>query len=582
MTPTLGLPAVQGRSEPRAGWRDHLTGFAMCVVYIAILLATANDLAMSRDESFYVDAAESYARWFEQLGADSTAAMTPDAIARGWSYNHEHPALMKTLFAFSWMAQQKWHVFSNDSLAFRFPGMVTAGLLLWLVYIFGVRSFGRPVGAFAAVALALIPRVFYHAHLDCFDVPITFFLTLVTYCYWRSLTRPWWALATGLAYGLALATKHNAWLLPGVLLIHWLWCVWGEVRERRRDGPSEVSLVPWWLLAILTLGPLIFYGSWPWLWHETMPRLREYVAFHLHHDYYNIEYFGRNYFWPPFPISYPFVMTAFTVPVTILVLALGALLRRTRAFVPAWLAARFHATGPVTVDRRATDVLLLGALLQPLLVIALPSTPIFGGTKHWFPAYPFLALFAGVGFLYVTRGLRVLVGNQLPVARFFVRAVAALVLLAPALAETIHSHPFGLSHYGALAGGVPGAATLGMNRQFWGFTTGSVVPWLREQMPNGGTVWLCDTTWGSWRMLQRDGLLPENIRATPDLVRADYALVHHEKHFAEVDMQLWVAFGSVRPAHVLTYDGVPILSVYENPAHARRAAGSTHGTSGVR
>jgi hypothetical protein len=111
-----------------------------------------------------------------------------------------------------------------------------------------------------------------------------------------------------------------------------------------------------------------------------------------------------------------------------------------------------------------------------------------------------------------------------------------------------------------------------MNRQFWGFTTGSLVPWLRARMPEGGTVWICDTTWGAWRMLQRDGLLPDNIRPTPDLTRADYVIVHHEKHFAEVEMQAWIAFGSVAPVHVLTYDGVPIVTVYENPAHARRAA----------
>lgn len=579
MTPTLGVPAVNVLAEPRATWRDHLAGLLMCVVYVAVLLATANDLAMARDESFYVDAAQSYAGWFEQLGSDRAAALTPEAITRGWSYNHEHPALMKALFAFSWMAQQKWHVFPNDSLAFRFPGMVTAGLLLWLVYVFGVRTFGRAAGAFAAASLALMPRVFYHAHLDCFDVPIVFFLTLVTYCYWRSLTlsrfRALWVVATGVSYGLALATKHNAWLLPGVLVIHWVWAALGEVRARRRGGVREVSLVPWWLLAILTLGPLVFYASWPWIWHETLPRLREYAAFHLHHDYYNMEYFGRNYFWPPFPVSYPFVMTAFTVPVTTLVLALGALLRRTRAFLPASLAERalpqfLHATGVIRADRRATDVLFLGALLQPMLVIALPSTPIFGGTKHWFAAYPFLALFAGVGFVYVTRGFRQLVGQRIPSPRVVVRTLAALVLLAPSLAETAHSHPFALSHYGMLAGGVPGAATLGMNRQFWGFTTGSLVPWFKQQMPEGGTVWLCDTTWGAWRMLQRDGLLPENLRAAGDLAHADYALVHHEKHFAEVDFQIWVAFGTSTPATVLTYDGVPIVTVYENPAHARR------------
>ena len=104
-----------------------------------------------------------------------------------------------------------------------------------------------------------------------------------------------------------------------------------------------------------------------------------------------------------------------------------------------------------------------------------------------------------------------------------------------------------------------------MNRQFWGFTTGSLVPWLVEQMPEGGSVWLCDTTAGAWAMMRADGAVPSNIRAARSMAEADFALVHHERHFAEVDYQAWVAYGTSRPVHVLRYDGVPIISVYENP-----------------
>ena len=49
------------------------------------------------------------------------------------------------------------------------------------------------------------------------------------------------------------------------------------------------------------------------------------------------------------------------------------------------------------------------------------------------------------------------------------------------------------------------------------------------------------------------------------MAEADFVLVHHERHFAEVDYQAWVAYGTPRPVYVLRYDGVPIISVYENP-----------------
>ncbi|MBK8171714.1 MAG: glycosyltransferase family 39 protein [Sandaracinaceae bacterium] len=550
------------------GWRDHLLGLALCVAYVAILIPTANDLAMSRDESFYVDAAQRYGQWFEDL-LTGEHARTPERIDAGWSYNSEHPPLFKSLFAFSWLAQKHFHVFEHDSTSFRFPGMVSAGLLLWLIYIFGARAKSRTVGAFAALAYALLPRPFYHSHLDCFDVPITLMLTLVTYCYWRSLEKPWWALWTGVTYGLALATKHNSWLLPAVLFIHYVFFASAEWRSRKEGKPRMGVLAPWWLLAMVVMGPPIAVGLWPWLWHDTFGRVNNYVSFHMHHDYYNMEYFGRNYFRPPFPISYPFVMTLFTVPATTMLLALGGIGRQLRAIVPEILQKRVWPYGKIVADLRRTDILWLGAMMEPILVIALPSTPIFGGTKHWFPAYPFLALFAGVGFARLVSVLQEYWPTRAARVAVVVPYLCGALTLAPALIETAHSHPFALSHYGFFAGGVPGAADHGMNRQFWGFTTGSLVDFFKREMPQGGSVWICDTTWGAWQMLQRDGKLPNNIRASSSLANADFVLVHYERHFVEVDFQAWVAFNDATPYYVLKYDGVPIITVYENPRHRR-------------
>ena len=31
--------------------------------------------------------------------------------------------------------------------------------------------------------------------------------------------------------------------------------------------------MPYWLLAMVTLGPLLFYGSWPWIWYDTVARV---------------------------------------------------------------------------------------------------------------------------------------------------------------------------------------------------------------------------------------------------------------------------------------------------------------------
>jgi hypothetical protein len=562
------------------GRRDHLLGAFMALSYLVILLVTSSDLAMSRDEGFYVVAAERYGTWYDRFFDDPSAAVQRDIVDRYWAYNNEHPALPKTMFAWTWLLDQKGYpklrellgltpepLFPRASMAYRFFGMLSASLTLWLIYIFGARGADRRVGMFAALSFATLPRIFYHAHLDCFDVPIVLMISWTIYAYWRSLVNRRWSIMTGIAFGCALATKHNSWIVPGMLFVHWAWVASEEFLRRRAGERPRLIIAPYWLLSMAILGPLIFFVSWPWIWFDTWARIGAYASFHLHHVYYNMAYFDVNWFRPPFPTSYAFVMTLFTLPLTITALSLTGILVRARALLPSGLATRFMPRGSLRADVRATDVLWLGSALAPYAVFLLPSTPIFGGTKHWFTAYPFLCLFAGYAALYVVVSIETRLISRGLIDTTPVAIVSMTILLAPSFAETAHSHRFGLSHYTLPAGGVPGAADLGMNRQFWGFTTGSVVEFLRTQLPKGGSVFLHDTTGTAFDMLKRDGRLPPNIRAAAQLSDADLVLVQHEHHMAEVDFQAWQAFGSVQPVHVLTYDGVPIVSIYEHPRH---------------
>ena len=47
--------------------------------------------------------------------------------------------------------------------------------------------------------------------------------------------------------------------------------------------------------------------------------------------------------------------------------------------------------------------------------------------------------------------------------------------------------------------------------------------------------------------------------------RADFGLYQHEKHMLGQEYQNWVAFGTLRPAHLGGLDGVPVIVVYEDP-----------------
>lgn len=183
-------------------------------------------------------------------------------------------------------------------------------------------------------------------------------------------------------------------------------------------------------------------------------------------------------------------------------------------------------------------------------------------------AYPFLALFAGVGFSYLATVLRMELRRmkQAPLRRAARGPIAAAVFFAVTIAapaaETWSSHPWGLSSYSPLVGGAKGAATLGLNRTFWGYTTGSVVDYLNREVPKNGTVYVHDTSWPAWEMLLKDGRLRKDIRGTGSVHDAMFALYHHEHHMQGQEYQAWVAYGTVQPAHVAGLHGVPVIWIY--------------------
>ena len=568
-----GPQTAESRGAGRARLLDTALFLALFLGYLAALIASARTLGYARDEGFYFHAAGTYGKWFEILLSNPARAIQASTVDRYWQENHEHPALMKSLFALSQQLLEG-RVFSERGTALRFPAMVLSALGVATIFAFGRRCVGRGAGLIAALSFALMPQVFYHSHLACFDMPIAALWLFVVYAYYRSL-RPgaWgWALATGVLYGLALETKHNAWLLPPALFAHAvLLAAWRRLRGERRPR------LPWGLVAMVVIGPPLFYALWPWIWRDTWARLVEYFKFHWSHVYYNMEYLGHTYFEPPFPLSYAWVMTLATVPAITLVLALGGGVSALGRARHEWRARRANASPSTVVDDTGSvwtwaSLWLLCILLSYVFWLS-PGTPIFGGTKHWIQAYPFVGLFAGLGFDVLARSLTRAGSARVStrVRRAAPVALGVCALIGP-LVMTWQSHPWGLSAYTPLVGGAPGAATLGLNRSFWGYTTGAVTGYLNAKVGRGDRLFIHDTAFDSFRMLQKDGRLRGDIKAWTSVSGSKFALYHHEQHMSRVEHMIWTDYGTTTPAHVATYDGVPMIWVYARPGAEAPAA----------
>jgi hypothetical protein len=275
-----------------------------------------------------------------------------------------------------------------------------------------------------------------------------------------------------------------------------------------------------------------------------------------------MEFLGVSYTRPPFPKLYAWLMTLGTVPaITLLLFVVGgvvvaktALGRRVR-----WLPA---PTSPPTAG--APELLWALSILVSYAPWLSSGTPIFGGTKHWITAYPFLCLFAGVGFVHVCQAVRKILPKRFDRPYLVEVATLPCVFAAP-VAITLHSHPWGLSSYTPLVGGASGAATLGLNRSFWGYTTGAVTGFLNERTPPRGGVFVHDTAFQSFQMLVSDGRLRRDIVPAGNIESSTLALYHHEPHMGRVEYQIWIAYGTVQPAYIGTFDGVPVIWVYQRP-----------------
>lgn len=572
-----------------------LVALLLAILTALVLLRGERDIGYVRDEGAYFEASRRYAAWVARWADDETGeANTPEVRDRYFAFNHEHPALMKLLGGISArllaeppdpeIAEQlaavrgnqqgfarelaaleggRWPVM-REGAAMRLPAILLAALAVALLYLAGRRvGHGKLAGLLAVGWFALLPHVQFHASLHAFDLPIAVMCLVVALAWLRAL-RDWrWGLALGPLLGVAIAVKHNALFLGPLLTIHlWLLLAMQWRRSGERPALRRWLALPLWSMALL--GPLTAIALWPWMWHDTVARVGEYVAFHGEHSYYNVEYFGQNYNRPPLPLAYPFVMTWATVPSVLLLLTATGMLATLRS-AASRTSARVRVDGepggfgrPYPATESTVEPLLYVILgLFPLLLIAWPTVPIFGGTKHWLTAYPFMALLAAFAWGRLWLRARGLLSPWPRLVRV-APTIVLITVLIPGAWSTIHGHPFNLSQYSPLAGGARGAAQLGLQRGFWGY---ALAPLLAEgDTLARGPVYVHDVHRLALDQYRREGRWPDWSPVNPS--RASAGLLFPELHMLSDEIELWEQLDTNTPAALLTLDDVPVVLLY--------------------
>jgi len=501
-------------------------------------ILTAGDYGPTYDEPHYASAGIRYADWWTRVFRADTTALQPSEIEKSWRLNHEHPPLQKCASGF---AQRWFEPILPGVTAMRIPSAIWFALTACAIYLFTRGIWGRRGALFGALAFATMPRVFAHAHFMALDMPIAcwFFITVALTA--TALRRNSWLYTAfaGIAFGLALLTKLNAFFLPLLLL------PWGLSYHRNRW--------PKLLFSLLLIGPAVFLMGWPWLWIDLVPHLREYLAFHFGHAAYNVWYLGR--LWQYAPWHYPFVMTAVTTPA--LVLALSIL-----GMAYAW---QRRSTAP-------SSLILLFGFAIAIIPNALPTSPKYNGIRLFLPALPFLASLAGGGFAilqgWITRLLRSSASNQARLGSL-VTVALALILLIPSVRGLTRVHPYQLAYYNALIQGTQGATARGFETIYWGQIFQGAPPYLNSiEHPSPRVLVIPKGVIYLLEFQQQAGALRPDVQFTADEDTAPSAdCVIFQAMQSDYTELCWALVNNIDPIYAIRLkDQTPILLAYDREA----------------
>lgn len=410
----------------------------MGICTFAILFSTRS-LPPVYDEPPYFSAGMRYAGWIGETfrhwkHGDFALPLKDNFIQQYWSLSAQHPAFAKVVSG----------IFAHLTGEPRLGIILLASIGSILLYQLIAPGYGILAGIIAAMTPLGMPRLFYHLHLTTLDGPVAVMWFLTIFAFWQFLARPSFSrtVTLGVVYGLALATKLNAFFIPFILF------TWVLLYQRKQI----LKLA----LALLTIAPGIFYLTWPYLWHHPINCFMEYILFHLYQSRCNVYYFGGCYY-NSAPWHYPFIITISTIP-----LIVGGLV----------------IAGISSIRKDKLTRFLLFNILFILMVHSLPPVPKYNGERLFLPVFYLIAPLAGIGF---TSCLKFL--NRKWIAPLFAVTIFILYIYA-----NLSVYPFGLSYYGGFVGGIRGARNLGLETSYWGEAVTAVVPFVNKNAPLGNTI----------------------------------------------------------------------------------------------
>jgi 4-amino-4-deoxy-L-arabinose transferase-like glycosyltransferase len=505
---------------------------------------TRTDPGITSDEPFSVIFGIDFVSRLSERGWQFFSQQSLDET---FTFRSEHPPLGRWIIGGVHRLVSRNHDANygiQDILDARFAPATAFALTLVILTRVVTRRLGDVAGVSSGVSLLLMPHSFAHAHFAALDtfVSLTYLVAVLSAAWMMERRWPWLAAPlAGVFLGLVLLTKIHGFFVPAVVGL------WAIASYRFQ---SLVPLVVWSLT-----GLLIFFVGWPWLWNDLhqvwsglngdavekyFPRLSSFLASSVDRAPIYVSYFDSVFRDSAVPWHYPWVMFVVAVPIGIQLLAL--------------CGVQHH------VLRRRDDragSLYLAAILLPLLTFSIPGVPVYDGVRLFLMVFPFWAALAGLGASRVFDWLRERSG------RVAASSVLALFLGAQATG-ILYYHPFELSYYNLLTGGLRGAARMGFEVTYWGdsVTTDLLDRWSASAPENSCALLVPTLYEGQVELYQSSGTLKKRQKVV-DRPKANcpYVIIYNRRAYLDSVRDL-LEDPNQKPLCENAKDGVWLARVY--------------------
>ncbi len=525
-------------------WLKRYAGWVLVLGFLCIHMLTINDFGLTWDYHFHFFGGGHFLglSW-QQLEPRALPYVEPDPRF-AWTLPYGPIMSIPPVVAFL-LLYKTWHLLPPDS-AYNLISILWGVAGIGILYIFMKQAVSSRVAILAALFLGLTPRYFGDIHNNMKDPPSAAVFALNMWLLWRLVQRKrptdlFWAV---LAFALAFNVKVNAIYIP-VVFATWLLVTHFSLTKLLNLLRFSKPFI-WYVL----LSPLAAFGLWAVFWqHPVAQLIQMYSTFGIGTN--NIEVLLNGHWYcsgSTVPWYYPWWYLGITTPIPILILFFTGL--ATILFNFQWMI--FKKTHSSKIFHFPLYMLLLLWLFLPLTRYFIPTVGVIDGIRHFEEVLFPIAAIAAIGF---DRIKPVRLMNYL-----------ALLLSCYLLFTVFSYHPYQITYFNELVGGVQGAFGK-YDLDYWGTSQKAAVSWVNAHAPQNAKISIVMAPDVAGTYLRPD-LLTNLNKFSYD--QADFVVMLNRQSFYYRFFYAYEYLLRHTPAYTVRVHNTPLTWVFDNRTHNQR------------